>query len=114
MNILQELTSLITGQNLRVETGIFKDKAPDTYIVLIPLSDSYPLNADDGPLVDLQECRISIFSKSNYLTIKKTITNLMITNGICVTARTFNGFDTGSGYYQYSIDVAKNYNPEDI
>jgi hypothetical protein len=30
-----------------------------------------------------------------------------------ITDRRFNGYETGSGYYQYTIDVAKQYDIEE-
>ncbi|MGD9733904.1 MAG: hypothetical protein AB7U45_17155, partial [Desulfamplus sp.] len=59
--------------------------------------------------VDYQELRISLFSKINYLKIKNEIIRDLINNSFYVTERRYNGFDTESGYYQYSIDIAKNY-----
>ena len=47
MNILSEVKTLLGSLNISIETGVFKDKAPSSYLVLIPLSDSFPLNADD-------------------------------------------------------------------
>lgn len=114
MNILSELTSLIKGINIPVESGTFKDKAPETYVVLVPLNDSYPLMADDKPQVDYQECRITIYSKVNYLTVKRQITSLALANDFYISGRTYNGFEPGTSYYQYTIDVAKNYDPEEI
>ena len=113
MNILSETKEIITGLNVPVETGIFKGKAPTTYTVLIPLTDSYPINADDVPLVDYQELRISLFSKGNYLQTKNRITKSLINAGYYITGRRYNGFDAETGYYQYTIDVAKNYDVEE-
>ena len=109
MNILSETKELIQNLDVPVETGVFSGTAPETYVVLVPLVDSYPLSADDKPEVDYQELRISIFSKSNYLRIKNEIIKELIDNSFYVTERKYNGFDTESGYYQYSIDIAKNY-----
>jgi hypothetical protein len=109
MSILSETKAIIESLNIPVETGVFKNIAPETYIVLVPLADSYPLSADDKPEVDYQELRISLFSKGNYMRVKNEIVKKLIDNSFYVTERRFNGFDTGSGYYQYSIDIAKNY-----
>lgn len=114
MNILTELNNLLSTLKIPIETGVFKDKAPNSYLVLVPLTDTYPLNADDKPQVDYQECRITIFSKENYLKIKRDISTLVLANDFYISSRTYNGYDAGSGYYQYSIDVAKNYLLEEI
>lgn len=109
MNILEELTNLIKKLEIPVETGVFKASAPDTYIVLVPLADTYPLSADDAPTIDYQEVRISLFSKSNYMTLKNIILKKLIEESFYITERKYNGYDTETGYYQYTIDVAKNY-----
>lgn len=113
MNILSELKELLKETKIPIETGVFKDTAPNTYIVLVPLADTFPFNADDKPQIDHQECRITIFSKSNYLNLKRQITSLVLDSDFLVTSRTYNGYDAGTGYYQYSIDVAKCYDMED-
>lgn len=109
MNILSETRELIAGLGIPVETGVFKSVAPDTYIVLVPLSDSFPLNADNEPQTDVQELRISLFTKGNYITTKNAITRTLLRADFTVTERKYNGYDTGVGYHQYTIDVAKNY-----
>lgn len=113
MNILSEVKELLTPLNIPIETGVFKDTAPDRYIVLVPLSDSFSLNADDKPQADEQELRISIYSKGNYLPIKNQVTARLLDNYFFITDRRYNGYDADTGYYQYTIDVAKNYELEE-
>ena len=113
MNILSELKSLLSDINVPIETGVFSKKAPDEYIVLIPLADSYPLNADNTPQLDQQEVRISIFTKENYIKLKNSILKNLIMNFFYITDRRYNGFDADTGYYQYTIDVAKTYDIEE-
>lgn len=114
MNILSEVNTLLASLDIPIETGVYKDPAPNTYIVLVPLADSFPLSADDKPQVDEQELRITLYSKTNYQRIKNQIVNLLISNFFCITDRRFNGYETGTGYYQYTIDVAKNYTMEEL
>ena len=52
MNILSQVNSLLSRLNIPVETGSMKKVASDKYIVLVPLSDSYPISADNLPIVD--------------------------------------------------------------
>lgn len=58
MNILEDTNEVLKALGIPIETGVFKSEAPDTYIVLVPLTDTFPLNADDMPQTDLQELRI--------------------------------------------------------
>ena len=113
MNILKELTSLCDTIKVPVETGVFSGKAPDTYVVLVPLNDSFPFNADNYPQLDYQEVRISIFSKANYIKLKNKIITHLLGSDFYITDRRYNGFETGSGYHQYTIDVAKQYDIEE-
>ena len=109
MNILSEVKELLSSLNIPIETGVFSGEAPNQYLVLVPLSDSYPLNADDLPQEDVQELRISLFTKGNYTRLKNSIVGRLLTHSFFITDRRFNGYDTGTGYYQYTIDIAKNY-----
>ena len=54
MNILSQLYSVLSGLDIPIETGVFKDEAPDRYIVIIPMVDSFDLHADNTPIIDVQ------------------------------------------------------------
>ena len=47
MNILAETRTMLSPLGVPIETGVFKNKASVEYIVLTPLSDTYPLSADN-------------------------------------------------------------------
>lgn len=113
MNILSEVNDILSSLNIPIETGVFSGTAPDRYIVLVPLTDSYPLNGDDTPLIDEQELRISIYSKINYIQLKNAVTAKLLSNYFFITDRRYNGYDTETGYHQYTIDVAKQYEIEE-
>lgn len=49
MNILADIKQTLTPLGIPLETGVFTDTAPDTYIVAVPMSDRFALNADDAP-----------------------------------------------------------------
>ena len=40
MSLLSDLQALVESCGVSVETGVFSGKAPDTYLVITPLSDS--------------------------------------------------------------------------
>ena len=113
MTILEELNTVISPLNVPIETGVFTGAVPEAYIVLTPLSDEYDLHADNKPNSDIQECRISIFTKGNYTQIKKQILSALLNAEFTVTERRYLGLDTEVGYHGYSIDVQKNYEVED-
>ena len=113
MNILQELTGLLSGLGIRVETGVFKGKAPEEYCVVTPMSDFYGLFADDQPQYETQEARISLFSKSNYITRKNQIVKALLAAEFIITDRTYIGFEEDTEYFHVAIDCAKPYEIEE-
>ena len=113
MSILSELTTIVSAIPLPVETGVFSDKAPDEYVVLLPLSDIFELHADNLPGFDVQEVRISLFSKGNYQQRKKQIIAALLSDDFTITERRYIGHEDDTGYHHYAIDVAKNYGLEE-
>jgi hypothetical protein len=113
MSILTELNALLDGLGIPVETGVFSKKAPDEYIVVTPMADTFPVHADDRPQADTQEARLSLFSKSNYLQRKNQIVKALLSADFTVTARQYAGHENDTGYHNSAIDVAKNYELED-
>ena len=108
MNIVSELNALLSPL-LPVETGVFSGKAPDEYVVITPLADTYPIHADNRPQFETQEARLSLYSKGNYLRRKIEITRLLLAADFTITARLFVGYESDSGYFHQATDVAKYY-----
>lgn len=113
MSILADVKEMLEGLNVPVMTGVYKDEAKDEYAVLVPLADSFPISADNMPITDVQELRITLFSKGNYMKLKNRVVSSLLKNDFCITGRKYNGYETDTGYYQYTIDVAKNYEIEE-
>ncbi|SJZ93548.1 hypothetical protein SAMN02745116_01879 [Pilibacter termitis] len=111
--ILEELNSLLVNLNIPVETGEFSDSAPNTYSVLTPLSDQFEIFGDNLPTIDVNEVRISLFTKGNYLAIKKPITQALLGANFTITERFFVGFEKETNYFHVAIDVAKHYEMEE-
>jgi hypothetical protein len=113
MSILSDLNTLITAIPLPVETGVFSGKAPDEYGVIIPLSDIFEVHANNRPGYDVQEARISLFSKGNYLLRKKQMTTALLNANFTITERRYIEHEDDTGYHHYAIDVAKTYGLEE-
>lgn len=113
MNILSELTKISKKLKLPVETGIFSDIPPDSYIVLTPLSDSLAVHADNMPEIEIPEVRLSLFCKGNYLKIKKQLSILLLKADMVITNSQYIGHEDDTGYHHYAIDVAKPYELEE-
>jgi hypothetical protein len=65
VTFLQELTAIITGLGLPVETGVFSGKAPPEYVGITPLADTFALHADNRPQQETQEARLSLYAQGN-------------------------------------------------
>lgn len=113
MNILEELQTVLNPLGLPNETGVFTNQAPDEYLVILPLIDEFDHYADDKPLADVQEARISIFAKTNYQQIKNQVVRAVLAAGMSVTSRQFIEYETETGYYHYNVDVAHFYEMEE-
>jgi hypothetical protein len=107
MSILVELTALLEGLGVAVETGVFSDVAPEEYVVVTPLADTFRLHASDRPGFDQQEARVSIYSKGNYLALKQRIVAALLAADFTITARQFIGREDDSGYFHWALDCAK-------
>lgn len=108
-NILSNLNALLDGLGVIVETGVFSDVAPDEYVVITPLADTFPLFACDHPDYDQQEARLSIYSKGNYLSLKNRIIKALLAADYTITDRRYIGHEDDTGYHHYAVDTAKIY-----
>ena len=109
MNILTELNMMLDTIGIPVETGIFSEKPPLYYVVLTPLSDNFDVFGDNLPTVETCEVRLSLFNHGNYIERRNSIVNKLLERGFTITERRYIGFDTETGFHNYAIDVAKNY-----
>lgn len=109
MSLLSELNTLLSDCGIPVETGIFSDKAPDSYLVITPLTETFELHADNAPGCETQEARLSLYSKGSYTKVKNAILRTLLGADFYITDRRYIGFETDTGYHHYAIDVAKLY-----
>ena len=113
MSVLSDINSTLGKLGIPLETGVFSETAPDTYIVVVPLTDTFGVNADDSPTYDVQEARISLYSKGNYGADKNRIVRLLLSEDFSITGRQYIGFEADTGYHHYVVDVAKHYEMEE-
>ena len=113
MSILSELNTLFETSNIPVETGVFSGVPPDEYLVLTPLTDTFAVYGDNKPLADINEVRISLFSKNNYLQRKNQLVRILLQADFVITDRRYIGHEDDTGYHHYAIDVAKYYELEE-
>ncbi len=108
MNILTELTTLF-NDILPVQTGYYSGTPPDEYIVLIPLSESFSLFGDNRPHAEIQEVRLSLFTKGNYISLKNKIVRILLDADFVITDRRYIGHEEDTGYFHFVLDVAKEF-----
>ena len=109
MSILEELTALFDGLGVSVETGVFSGTAPDEYVVITPLADTFEFYGDNRPEYETQEARLSLFSKRNYLTLKNSTVMALLNNDFNISNRQYIGHEDDTGYHHYAIDILKMY-----
>lgn len=113
MSILADVITLLDSLKHPIETGVYKGDEVDTYIVLVPMSDTYHLHADNKPNAEVQDLRISLYTKGNYKKITNQIVKLLLGSEFTITDRRYIGYETETGYYHYVVDIEKNYELED-
>lgn len=112
MNALNELISLLSPI-IPVETINFTHTAPSEYAVLVPLIDEDVCFCNDSPGYEMQEVRISIFTKHNYVKLKNRIVRVLRNADFTITEKRYIDHEDDTGYYHYAIDTAKLYETEE-
>ena len=112
MNILSELTAMLTDLKIPFEVGHFSGVPPDEYIVIIPLADSFDMTADNVPQADVQEARLAIYSKNNYYPLRNTVTSRLLDEDFTITDRRYIEFEAETKYHHAVIDCKKLYEIE--
>lgn len=111
MSLLQILNEILPTL-VPVETGVFSDPPPDRYLVITPLTDTFDLHADNQPNAEVQEARLCLFVKGNYVALKNQIVKALLRADVTITDRRFISHDDTTGHNQYAIDVAKEFDFE--
>lgn len=114
MSLLSELSAIAKKLKIPAQTAVYSGKAPDEYLVFTPLYDSFELHSDNKPGIDVQEVRISLFSKGNYNCAASRLVKALLDSDITITARKYVGHEDDTGYHHYAVDTAKNYEMEEI
>ena len=108
-SILQDISQALAPLGIPIETGVFSEKPPEEYLVLVPMSDIFDHYADDLPGAELQEVRLSLFSKGNYQKRKSEISKVLLEADFTITDRRYLGYEEDTDFHHFAIDVAKIY-----
>lgn len=114
MSMLQELNTIVESAGLPVETGVFSGTAPDEYVVVTPVSERFDLFSDNAPSMNIEEARLSLYTKGSYIDKKDLLVRRLLTAGFTITDRRYIEHEDDTGYHHYAIDVAKEYEQEEI
>jgi len=113
MSVLADIQTALSGLDIPIETGVFTEKAPAKYIVVVPLADTFDLHADNAPGCDVQEARISIYAQGSYTKEKNAIVKALLAADMTITDRRYIGYENDTGYHHYAVDVAQYYEMEE-
>ena len=106
MSILSELKQIALRLELPVQTGSFQKKPPDVFLVLTPMTETFPEHADNAPQFTQPEVRLSLYAKSSYTRLTDTLVRQLLQADFTVTNRQYIEYETDTGYHHYAIDVA--------
>ena len=109
MSILSELKRIAQRLAIPVQTGSFQKKPPDMFLVLTPMTESFPEHADNKPQFTQPEVRLSLYSKGSYTGLADTLVRRLLQADFTVTNRQYIGYEPDTGYHHYEIDVTKVY-----
>jgi len=63
--------------------------------------------------MNIEEARLSLFSKGNYGATKRMLVRLLLAAGFLASERRYIGMEEDTGYHHYSVDVVKPYSFEE-
>lgn len=112
MSLLSDIHTILAPLNIPVETGVFTDPAPDTYLVIVPMTETYEVFADNKPTIDVGEARLALYTRGNYQTIKNQLLEAFFAADFTITQRNYVGYEPDTGYHHFNIDVANYYDLE--
>ena len=109
MSILSELKQIAQRLAIPVQTGSFQKKPPDVFLVLMPMTETFPEHADNAPQFTQPEVRLSLYAKGSYTRLTDTLVRQLLQEDFTVTGRQYIEYESDTGYHHYEIDVTKVY-----
>ena len=109
MTILAELKTIVSDLGLQSGVSVFEGKAPDEFVVFVPIGSTFEQFADDLPQYNSPEIRISLFTRNNFYELENALTKSLIQHDFTITERTYVDFEEDTKYHHIAIDVEKIY-----
>lgn len=105
--LLETLTRICGQLGLPVSVGNHAaTPAPDTYVVLVPLAETFEVFAGDQPGAEIIEVRASLFTKTDCQPVAQALTAALLEAGVTITARRYIGFEDDTKYHHWAVDAA--------
>ena len=101
------------GELQRVVDYVYKNGPIAERLDVIIAAETFDIHADNSPGIDVQEVRISLYTKGSYTKEKNALIKLLLSHDFTVTGRSYIGYETETGYHHYNVDVAHYYEMED-
>lgn len=104
--LLEHLTTTCEAQGLPVRVGLYTETPlPEAFVVLTPLVDTLAMYGDNTPGAQIEEARLSLYARGNYLTLRDQLTAALLAGGVTITSRSYIGFEDETSYHHYAIDT---------
>lgn len=105
--LLETLTRICGTLSLPVSVGNHAaTPAPDTFVVLTPLAETFELFAGDVPGAEVIEVRTSVFTKTDYQPVAQALVTALLEADVTVTARRYVGFEDDTKYHHWAVETA--------
>ncbi len=106
MTISQKIIKALASLNIPITLVENQVRTASEYIVLIPISDTFPVYANNRPLAEINEMELAVYIKGNYLDLIDKILKLLITAEFAITDRRYVEYEATTKFHHYAIDVA--------
>ena len=105
--LLETLTRICKALSLPVSVGNHASTpAPDIFVVLTPLAETFELFAGNVPGAEVIEVRASVFTKTDYQPVAQALVAELLEAGVTVTGRRYVGFEDDTKYHHWAVDTA--------
>jgi hypothetical protein len=105
MNILEELTEILTSLGVKFETGVFTDEQSDELVVIVPLEDTFDAYADNLPTIDRQTVRLAVLSRNNPYDLRDKIVNELLKANFSILNRKYGGFNSDTKHHVMTVEA---------
>ena len=96
---LEPMKLKVTVSEYPVNDEKGKPQQPNTFLVIIPGTDDFPVCSDDRPIVETDKVEMALYCKGNYLKRRDEITTRLLDADITITSRKYMEFEKETKYH---------------